>query len=174
MTLERKIEKAMSLCTAPYVMGEGIDCFTVYGFDIKDLEEIKGEIASYLIEIGLDKIGQITLEDFTKDENGNIFNKFSNFFDYNNLQLIVAASHACGFIHRTAEDLKRTMNEISEEDAMIISIAWRSKYLSTDRRIREYKEHILSHTYYSVVPETIYQYATPSRNATLNLSENKN
>ena len=141
-----------------YVLGEGVidGTFIQYGREL--LENMKDEIASYLQELGISEKDNITLEDFTKYADGTTWNALKTPADYWALEYLVSISHACGFIHKTVEDVKRTYSELGEDNAILFSVSWDKIYKNGKVWAKAIKKYGLKHVHYSVRKDLLNNY----------------
>ena len=141
-----------------FVIGDGIMSTMVYPFDDVALENIKHEIATYLNNIGIDKKDRITLDDLTRYEDGKEWNKLQTMLEFEALELLLSCAHACGFIHKTPNDLRQTISEVGEENDILVSNSWEEEY-SEKEWLKALKRFVTGHTYFSVRKDYIERYA---------------
>ena len=75
-----------------FVPGNGVFLGRTLGFNKQKLESIKKEVAEALMQLGVDEKRLVSLGEMTG------FEKLHNYDDVRSLDLLVAASDACGFI----------------------------------------------------------------------------
>ena len=132
-------------------------------FDKVKLEENMQEVATILKELGIDKHPVTSLAGLTTYENGEVWNELQNAEDFQALELILACSDACGFIHNNGTAIERNLNEIGEMNAILISNCGRAMIADDKRWTRLIRERVADRMLFLTEPELIKTYA-PSSN----------
>ena len=131
----------------PYVCGNGFYNGMRFGFDVEKLEEKKGEIASYLMEIGVDELPLISLASLTKLKDGSTWNNLNTFEDFQALELLVAVSDASGFIINSDVIRQMNINEVSDDSILLTSFG-KLGYKTDEEWLNEIKKCIVDHMFF--------------------------
>lgn len=150
----------------PYVVGNGILTSMRIGFDVKKLEKKKQEIAAILQELGIDEHPMISLSSLTTLKNGEVWNQLQSLEDFQALELLLACTDACGFVHNDSATIQRNINEIGDKNSILISASGRSMIGDDDKWLQSIREVVISKMYFLTDPESIKAFATGNQELT--------
>lgn len=139
----------------PYVVGNGILIGMRVVFDEKKLEESKQTIATILQELGIDEHPMISLSTLTTLKNGEVWNQLQCLEDFQTLELLLACSDACGFIHNDAGTIQRNINEIGDINSLLISTYGRSMIGDDKKWLQSIREAVIGKMYFLTDSESI-------------------
>ena len=148
----------------PYVVGHGI-LPGLYFFNETKLEESKQTIATILQELGIDENTKISLSNLVTLKNGKIWNNLQSLDDFMALELFLACSDACGFIHNDIKNIQENINEIGgiNSDSNQI-LEWGRLLLGNDKWLQYIRETIISKMHFQTNPESIKLAAKSNQN----------
>ena len=150
----------------PYVVGNGILTSMVVGFDERKLRESKQEIATILQELGIDERLMISLSSLTTLKNGEVWNQLQSLEDFQALELLLACSDACGFIHNDVATIQRNINEIGDINSILISKYGRAMFGDDDIWLQLIREIVVDKMYFFTGFESIKAFATGNQELT--------
>ncbi len=131
----------------PFVIGNGLFDRMELGFDEKKLEEKKGEIASYLMEIGADELPLVSLASLTKLKDGSTWNNLNTLEDFQALELLVAVSDASGFIINNDVIRQMNINEVGN-DSILLTLFGKMGFETDEEWVAAVKESIVDHMFF--------------------------
>lgn len=139
----------------PYVIGHGILTSIKIGFDERKLEANKQAIATILQELGIDEQPMINLSSLTTLKNGEVWNQLSSLEDFQALELLLACSDACGFVHNDTDTIQRNINEMGDMNSILISKYGRSMIGDDNKWLKSIREIVIGTMYFLTDPESI-------------------
>ena len=149
----------------PYVVGNGILTSMKIGFDEKKLEHKKQEIADILQSLGVDEQPLIKLSCLTKLKDGQVWNKLESIEDFQALELLLACSHACGFIINDYDTILRNILELGDIPSILISRYGRIIIGNEGEWLRQIREVVIDRMFFFTNPENIKFAANGSQKA---------
>ncbi len=142
----------------PYIVGNGVITGLRIGFDESKLEENKGRIATLLYQLGVSEHPLIRLSSLTKLKDGTVWNKVQTMDDFQALDLLIACSDACGFIHNDMNTIQRNVHEIGDVNSMLISKYGRVG-IDDETWLQLIRECVINNMYFFTEMETIKNFA---------------
>lgn len=141
----------------PFVIGNGILINMKIGFDEEKLEENKQAIATILQELGIDEHRMIRLSGLTTLKNGEVWNPLQSIEDFQALELLLACSHACGFIDNDNTIIEMNIGQISEISGISSILLLKQGIFTTDENewLKFIKEVVIDNMYFFIDSENI-------------------
>jgi len=132
----------------PYEVGNGICTNIAIAFNAEKLESKKKYIAELLQETGIGNHPLISLELLTKTSNGETWNNLDDLKDFQALELLLACSHACGFIVNNGSVKQLNINTMGDMNSIVISGIGRE--MLGDEWLDTFKKVALKNMYFPV------------------------
>ena len=154
--LEKCITKNNNIQT---IEGNSIIFGVKIGFDAEKLENIESDIAQVLYNAGANEVEEISLDNISKNKNGESWNIIQNLEDIETLNLLVASADALELINNNDLTQKENAKKIGEYYQIVLSSVGR-QVVNNDRKwvgfIRDYISKSVS---YPTNPELIESFA---------------
>lgn len=138
----------------PMKIGNGILVQNKCGFSEEQLELHKKEIASMLGEIGIHKHILVSLRTLTMLEDGTVWNPLLTLEDFQSLELLLAVSHAYGFLENNEVVMQMNANQLGE-NSCFMSTAGRSYCVNDEEWLREIREKVIDNMFFITDPVSI-------------------
>lgn len=150
-----------------YVVGHGILTCMKIGFDENKLGAKKHEIASILQELGIDEAPLISLSCLMTLKSGAAWNQLQSLEDFQALELLLACSDACGFIHNDDDTIQRNIVEIGDLNSLLISSSARFMVNSIEDWLRLIRKKVIDKMYFITDSESIKKYANGDQKSSI-------
>lgn len=141
--------------STPYVIGNGIISTMKIGFNEEKLKNEKQKIAEILKSLGVDKYPLIKLSDLTKLKNGDIWNNLQTIEDFQALELLLACSHACGFINNDNNTVRKNIMNLGDIGSISISPLRKAFINNDDEWLRLIREDVIDGMFFFTNPQYI-------------------
>lgn len=114
----------------------------------------------------MDALPLISLATLTTMKDGSTWNQLQSLEDFKTLDLLLACSDACGFIHNDAGTIQRNINEIGDMTSILISRYGRSFIGNDDEWLKAIRESVINRMYFLTEPDVIRQFASGNQEDT--------
>lgn len=142
-----------------FVVGHGILTGMNIAFDHRKLSGAKPDIATILTQLGIDQSPMISLSKLTTSRDGTVWNRLQSIEDFQALELLLACSDACGFIHNDSDTIGRNIREIGDSDSILISQLARSLISNDDRWLHLIRKTVVNKMYFFTDQDSIRTFA---------------
>lgn len=139
----------------PYVIGNGIISNMKIGFNEEKLKNEKQKIAEILKSLGVNEHPLIKLSDLTKLKNGDTWNNLQTIEDFQALELLLACSHACGFINNDDTIIRKNIMNLGDIGSISISPFRKAFIKNDDEWLRLIREDVIDGMFFFTNPEYI-------------------